>query len=228
MPTQEFEFRAIQSRRRPVRLLAWMIAVAVSLAGGTVTPDHVPVRPDSESAAANFVHESRLAVVRAAPDFTLNDQSNQVFRFSKQDGRVRLVSFIFTTCSGSCPATTSRMVGVQQDLSRRGHLKDRRVQLLSITLDPARDTAEKLRDYMKLYDADPANWTFLTGSVDQVNKTVAAWGMWAKPAANGQLDHPSRIFLVDKQGRIREIYHLGFLKSPWVVEDIELLLAEGR
>ena len=45
-------------------------------------------------------------------------------------------------------------------------------------------------------------------------------------AANGQLDHPSRIFLVDKKGRIREIYHLDFLKAPWVVEDIELLLNE--
>ena len=66
----------------------------------------------------------------------------------------------------------------------------------------------------------------LTGSADDVNKTIKAWDMWAKPAANGQLDHPSRIFLIDKQGRIREIYHLGFLKPVWVVEDIELLLKE--
>ena len=171
---------------------------------------------------------SRFAVIQDAPAFTLTTQDDKPLSSSDLKGKVLLVSFIFTTCSGSCPATTSRMVGVQQELSRRGHLKDGRVQLLSITLDPTRDTPDKLKDYIKLYDADPASWTFLTGSVEQVNKTIAAWGMWAKPAANGQLDHPSRIFLVDKQGRIREIYHLGFLKPAWVVEDIEYLLAEGR
>ena len=52
--------------------------------------------------------------------------------------------------------------------------------------------------------------------------------MWVRPAANGQLDHPSRIFLVDPRGRIREIYNLNFLKPAWVVEDVELLLQEKR
>src|SRR5207248_1140587 len=117
---------------------------------------------------------------------------------------------------------------VQQALKERGLLKSGRVRLLSITLDPARDTPEVLRRYMKLYDADPASWTFLTGARERVAKVIAAWGMWAKPAANGQLDHPSRIFLVDGRGRIREIYNLNFLKTAWVVEDVETLLAEAR
>jgi protein SCO1/2 len=169
---------------------------------------------------------SRLAVIQPAPGISLTTQDNKPLQLADLKGKVLLASFIFTTCSGSCPATTSRMVGVQQELARRGHLKDGRVHLLSITLDPARDTPEKLRDYIKLYDADSTHWTMLTGSADDVNKTIKAWDMWAKPAANGQLDHPSRIFLIDKQGRIREIYHLGFLKPVWVVEDIELLLKE--
>jgi hypothetical protein len=50
--------------------------------------------------------------------------------------------------------------------------------------------------------------------------------MWARPAANGQLDHPSRIFLVDRQSRVREIYNLNFWKTAWVLEDIKLLLSE--
>jgi hypothetical protein len=56
----------------------------------------------------------------------------------------------------------------------------------------------------------------LTGSAADVKKTLDAWGMWAKPAENGQLDHPSRVFLVDKQGR----------DIPPGVEDMELLLRE--
>jgi protein SCO1/2 len=169
---------------------------------------------------------SRLAVIQQAPSFSLTTQDGQPLRLADLKGKVSLVSFVFTTCSGSCPATTSRMVQVQQELARRKLLTDGKVKLLSITLDPARDTPQKLRDYMKLYDADPASWTCLTGTAEDVNKTIADWGMWARPAANGQLDHPSRIFLIDKHGRVREIYHLGFLRPPWVVEDIELLLKE--
>src|SRR5262249_18719425 len=105
---------------------------------------------------------------------------------------------------------------------------DDSVRFLSITLDPGRDTPEALRNYMRLYDVDPANWNFLTGPREQVEKTIAAWGMWARPAANGQLDHPSRIFLVDRRGRMREIYNLNFLKTPWVAEDVALLLRESK
>jgi protein SCO1/2 len=171
---------------------------------------------------------SRLAVITEVPDFSLTTQAGTPYRKADLKGKVALVSFIFTTCNGSCPATTHRMAQVQEMLKARSLDKDGRVRLVSITLDPTRDTPEVLRNYMRLYDADPAGWTFLTGPADQVEKTVAAWGMWARPAANGQLDHPSRIFLVDRAGRIREIYNLSFLKATWVADDIELLLQEQR
>lgn len=169
---------------------------------------------------------SRLAVIRPVPDFTLTDQSGEPFQFSKLDGKVRLVSFVFTTCNGSCPATTHRMQQVQQELKRRGLLDDDRVRLVSITLDPTRDTTDMLRNYMRLYDADAKTWSFLTGPAADVERTIAAWDMWMKPAANGQLDHPSRIFLVDPRGRVREIYNLAFMKSDWVADDVKLLLDE--
>jgi protein SCO1/2 len=168
----------------------------------------------------------RLAVIQKAPEFTLTDQAGEHFSSSILNGKVHLVSFVFTTCNGTCPATTHRMEQIQEALKDKGLLKDSKVRLVSITLDPARDTPEVLRGYMKHYDADPVSWTFLTGKTDEVNKVISDWGMWAKPAANGQLDHPSRIFLVDRKGRVREIYHLGFLKAKWVLEDVELLLKE--
>jgi protein SCO1/2 len=71
---------------------------------------------------------------------------------------------------------------------------------------------------------DSTHWSFLTGPPEQVRKAIADWGMWARPAANGQLDHPSRVFLVDRQGRIREIYNLNFWKTARVLDDIKLLL----
>ena len=171
---------------------------------------------------------NRLAVIRNAPDFTLTDQTGEQVSSADLEGKVWLVSFVFTTCNGTCPATTHRMEQIQESLKEKGILKGGKVRLVSITLDPGRDTPEVLRGYMKAYDADPASWSFLTGKADNVDKVIADWGMWAKPAANGQLDHPSRIFLVDRKGRVREIYHLGFLKAKWVLEDMELLLHDSE
>jgi protein SCO1/2 len=179
-----------------------------------------------DSACSAQVSESRLAIIRQAPDFALTTQSGDTLRLADLKGKVLLVSFVFTTCNGTCPATTHRMVQVQDALKAAGLWKSGRIRLLSITLDPARDQPEVLRNYMKLYDVDAAHWTFLTGSPDQMTKTITAWGMWARPAANGQLDHPSRIYLVDGHGRIREIYNLAFLKPAWVIEDSKLLLKE--
>jgi len=167
-----------------------------------------------------------LPVIRDVADFTLTDQDGRPLRLSALRGKVLLVGFVFTTCSGTCPATTHRMARVQAELQQRGLFKDGKVHFVSITLDPARDTPEVLHGYMRLYDLDAAHWSFLTGAADAVKRVHADWGMWARPAANGQLDHPSRVYLVDPRGRLREVYNLDFLRTPWVAEDVERLLAE--
>jgi len=165
---------------------------------------------------------SRLPVIRGAADFKLVDAGEQPATLRQHRGKALLVSFIFTTCSGACPATTHRLAKVHEALAKTPLAE--RVQLLSITLDPERDTPAKLRDYMRLYDIDGRGWSFLTGPPAEVRRVIAAWEMWAKPAANGQLDHPSRVFLVDPQGRVREIYNLDFLRVPWVIEDLAEVL----
>ena len=169
---------------------------------------------------------SHLAVIRKAPDFSLTNQSGTRVRMQDLRGKVLLVSFIFTTCNGSCPATTHRMCQVQEELKKRV-IPAGQVRLLSITLDPVRDTADVLRSYAQLYDCDLNCWDLLCGSPSEVGPVIASWGMWARPAANGQLDHPSRVFLVDQRARIREIYNLSFLRPQWVVDDIAALQREA-
>jgi protein SCO1/2 len=169
--------------------------------------------------------QSRLAVIRPAPDFQLTDADGKPVSLGQYRGKVVLVSFIFTTCNGSCPATTHRLAKLRQELARHPNL-DNRVQLLSITLDPERDTPEKLRRYMELFEIDGRRWAFATGEPAAVGKVIAAWDMWVRPTANSQLDHPSRVFLVDPHQQLREIYNLDFLRVPWVIEDIQLLLQD--
>jgi protein SCO1 len=168
---------------------------------------------------------SRLAVIRTPADFTLKTQDDTEFHLSSLRGKIVLVSFVFTTCNGTCPATTHRMVLAEEVLAKAGLLD--KVHLLSITLDPARDKPNVLRDYMRLYDIDAQHWTFLTGTKKQINQVHSDWGMWVRSAANGQLDHPSRVFLLDGRGRVREIYDLQFFRPRWVREDVQLLRKEA-
>lgn len=168
---------------------------------------------------------SRLAVIRDVPAFKLTASDGGTVTEADLKGRVTLVGFVFTTCGGTCPATTQRMAGVQSKLTKAKIGTDA-VRLLTITLDPERDTADMLLRYAKKHEADPARWRFLTGSPADVGATIQAWDMWVKASPNGQLDHPSRVHLVDRAGRIREVYNLDFLQPGWVLEDVRELLAE--
>ena len=166
---------------------------------------------------------SPLADIGPAPRTVLVDSAGKTFDLASRRGKVVLVSFVYTTCTGVCPATTQAIVRIQNVL-KEAKLWGTSVEFVSITLDPKRDTPEVLREYARLFHADPAAWHFLTGPPGQVQSVIADWGMWAKAGPTGALDHPSRVFLLDPRGHQREIYNLEFLKPEVVLEDVRGLL----
>ncbi|MEW4566745.1 SCO family protein [Tautonia sp. JC769] len=178
--------------------------------------------------AAALQGDSRLADIGPAPETVLVEaRTEQPFRLAdlQSEGKAALVSFVYTTCNGSCPATTHTMYRVQEELKRVGLWGDR-VALVSISLDPKTDRPEILSRYSEIFGADPSGWHFLTGDPKQVAEVIASWDMWARIGPSGTLDHPSRIFLVDPNGRQREIYNLQFLDPESVVSDIRLVIEE--
>jgi protein SCO1/2 len=170
---------------------------------------------------------SRLADIGPAPRTDLVDSAGKPFNLAKLRGKVVLVSFIYTTCNGVCPATTQRLVRVQ-DALKDAKVWGTSVEFVSITLDPRRDTPEVLREYARLFGADSAAWHFLTGPPANVESVITAWGMWVKTVPSGSLDHPSRIFLLDPLGRQREIYNLEFLQPSDVLKDVQSLVRATR
>jgi protein SCO1/2 len=166
-----------------------------------------------------------LAEIGPAPEIALTDQAGRPFALSGLRGRAVLVSFVYTTCTGTCPATTFAMSRVRDALTKAG-LRGERVQFVSVSLDPGRDTPEVLGRYARLYGAEAGSWHFLTGRPEQVASVLNAWGMWAKTLPGGVIDHPSRVFLVDPSGRQREIYSLETLDPATVVRDVRTVLAE--
>jgi protein SCO1/2 len=166
---------------------------------------------------------SPLADIGPAPRTVLVDSSGKPFDLASLRGKVVVVSFVYTTCTGVCPGTSQAMVRVKQALKEAG-LWGKSVEFVSITLDPGRDTADVLRQYAKTFRAEDTAWHFLTGPPGEVQSVITAWGMWARPGPSGALDHPSRIFLVDRRGHQREIYSLEFLTPPTVLQDVRSLL----
>jgi protein SCO1 len=168
----------------------------------------------------------RLADIGPAPSASLIDSAGKPFDLARLRGKLVLVSFIYTTCNGTCPATTDRLKQIEKSLKAAG-LWGTSVEFVSITLDPVRDTPEALARYARIHDADTAAWHFLSGAPQRVQSVAKAWGIWVKRDSNGILDHSSRIFLLDQRGREREIYNLEFLKADWVLGDLRSLLAES-
>ncbi len=106
-----------------------------------------------------------------APSFTLTDQSGTSLSLHGSQGKVRLVDFIYTHCPDICPLSSTHMSQVQKDLTASG-LSGKDFQLISISVDPERDSPEVLREYAKRYDADFTIWHFLTGPAAEVERIM--------------------------------------------------------
>ena len=154
-----------------------------------------------------------------------NDGANQRVTLSQLRGRVVLLSFIYTTCTTTCPLLTYQM-GLLEHRLRHAGLWPRWVNFLSVTVDPERDTAPVLADYARRFQAVDPNWRFLRDAPARVRPVLAAYDEWTKPLPNGELDHPARVYLIDQSGAIREVYALSFFDERQALIDIQALTAE--
>ena len=176
----------------------------------------------------------------AAPVFALTDQLDRPFASDDIAGKVVVASFIYTHCQDICPVVSMRMQALQQRLREQGLLTGR-IQLLSFTVDPARDTPTVLRAYAEGRDADPNAWRFLTGPEEAVKKLIVEGfrlGVEAlPPQASDHSQHPpgtgataydvmhsGRLVLIDRYGQIRAYYAGTDIDIEQVVRDIRSLL----
>lgn len=176
-----------------------------------------------------------LPVIRRVPTFSLLDSAGR--RVSTQavmHGKVAVVSFIYTACSDrlGCPLASVALRELQAELLQEG-LQERAV-LLSISLDPERDTPAHLAKYARLFAVDPAAWHFLTAPSDRgIRPVLESYGQDRTRVYDehgrftGRYRHVLKVFLVDPEGYVRNIYSTGFLVPQVVVNDIKTLLIAG-
>lgn len=141
----------------------------------------------------------------AVSEAKFTSQAGSAFSLSELKGSVWVADLIFTTCSGPCLRMTSQLHRVQEEF------KDQTgVRLVSISVDPARDTPERLAWYAGQTQAKPEMWVFLTADLDTVRK-VATEGLKLVVDHNVEGEeqgilHSDRFVLVDTEMQIRGYY----------------------
>ena len=123
------------------------------------------------------------------------------------EGQVKIVDYFFTHCPTICPIMSSQLARTQTWL--KDNDLDRDIMLLSHSVDPERDTPERLKEYATRLGADTTSWKFLTGNkedlYDQARFGYYLTALQSDTAAGGFF-HSDTFVLVDRQNRIRGLY----------------------
>jgi protein SCO1/2 len=158
----------------------------------------------------------------AAPDFVLTDQHGQPFRLSEQRGRVVLLFFGYASCPDVCPTTLGIWKRVQADLGADAE----RVRFVFVTVDPERDTQERMREHLALFSPD---FVGLTGTLEELEPIYQAYGVFREKETlpdselGYQIVHTSSAYVIDADGYWRLRFLFG-TPAEDIVHDVRELL----
>lgn len=189
----------------------WFLLFAVSHHGNT--PE--VLLDDSQPLVIPPDHPRQLV------GFSLTDRTGRAVTRADLDGKFLVVSFLFTSCSLTCPVVSRQMAEIQQLTTNQPD-----VRLVSLTVDPDDDTVPVLAKYGERFSADTNRWLFLTGDDDVIHNLIGT-SFLARDTNDafsympGNFSHIERIALVDPQGRVRDYFDgLGNGTPAAVVNEI--------
>lgn len=177
-----------------------------------------------------------LPVGKRAPDGEVLDSKGRALRLAELTrGRVTVLSFIYTRCAAAraCPYATGVLKQLQrtsqEDPSLASHLR-----LVSMSFDASNDTPARMAAYATIASRheDTAEWHFVTArSSTELQPILDGYGQAVDRKKNpadptGPLNHTLRVFLIDANGRIRNVYSSGTLDLRLVVADVRTLMME--
>ena len=151
----------------------------------------------------NF-HGSVIDSPQPAPEFTLSDQHNQQFDLRAQKGHIVLLFFGYTNCPDVCPATLANFKQLSDQLRSQAS----NVRFVFVTVDPQRDTASRMQDFLAKFNQD---FIGLVGSTQDLAAVWKSYGVFvqAQPVAgsdNYLETHSDLIYLIDREGQLRLTY----------------------
>ena len=203
-----------------------MKAAAFALLAALLAPraDYVP------PAAGSY----RLPVIqRVANHPLLESGGGRTTLFDLKGNRLAVVAFIYTACTdgGGCPLSQATLLALDRAVGADPALREQ-AMLITLSFDPERDTPEHLARTRQLY-APRSDWRFATSPGDQLQALLDDFG---QPVARLRLDdgswsglyrHVMKVFLLDRENGVRNIYSTGFLDRDLLLNDLRTLAAGG-
>lgn len=156
-----------------------------------------------------------------AKDFALTDHHGKARTLADFKGKAVVMFFGYTQCPDVCPTTMAEMASVMQEL---GPLADR-VQVLFVTIDPERDTAALLAQYVPAFDPRFLGMVGDKAATEKVAKDFRIFyqKVPGKEPGSYTMDHTAGSYVFDPQGRIRLFIRHGQGAAP-IASDLKLLL----
>jgi protein SCO1/2 len=202
-----------QSQKR-IWILGTVIAIVVLAAGGWFAF----LREDS------YAFKGAELAGEPAVDLALTDQQGEPFSLESQRGKVVVVYFGYTYCPDFCPTTMLDMMQVSDALGEDAG----KFQLVMVSVDPARDTPERLDEYLEFYDPGFIGLTDTTGA-DALRDIQRGYGVMSAQqdspeGSDGYLvDHSTSLFGIDPEGNLVLTWQYGAEPAD-IAADIEHLL----
>lgn len=154
------------------------------------------------------------------------------------DGRFTLLSFMYSSCSdmNGCPLAASVLHQVKARMQKEPALS-KSLRLISMSFDPEFDTPERMRLYERglNYSGDTGDWIFLTTeSTQKLRKILIDYKQdivqltTNEPSGAAEISHLLRVYLIDREKQIRNIYSVSFLHADILIQDVKTLLLESQ
>ena len=198
------------------RLQAGLIAFVALVFGVVVAINIAPPSADRQTQ-----HVSLYPQARALPNFQLIDHNNQPFTSAKLIGHWSLVFVGYTYCPDICPTTLADLKNVYPELQKIP--TDSPIQVILLSVDPKRDTSERLNDYINFFHSD---FIAVSGEHSQLFPLVRAMGMMYSMSEstdnpNYLVDHSSSVVVVSPKAQV-----IGRFKPEFVIG--KLPTSEGQ
>jgi protein SCO1 len=217
-------------------LALWVLMLLASACADVTTQGSSSSSPTRTATASASTTTSPLTVAGfygtpivpplPEPDFTLTDQHGKPFRFGRDaETPVTLLYFGYTHCADICPGTLAAIA-----VARQGLPEDVRAQIgvVFVTVDPARDTPDVLRDYVGLFSRD---FVGLSGSGRETARILAELGL--PPATRSDLGggeyavgHPPQVLAFTSDGYAHLEFPFGTTVEA-LQHDLQTLVEEG-
>lgn len=128
------------------------------------------------------------------------DQSGEMRSLESLGGRVQLVTMVYTNCGFACPRIIGEMKRLESDFAER---YGDEVGYVLVSIDPERDTPERLAQFAADTNLDPARWTLLSADDDQVMELAAVLGVRFYRESETDFAHTNMIAVLDEMGQVQ-------------------------